>query len=108
MLSRMVKLARMIAAFIRDSESYDLLPEAIMDMEDIHIIVLFRAVDKQLNQGLAVKINESRQMYVSETVWRGEKAVRIAVSSWMVEVESDFELVKRVLTDVASAGGANQ
>jgi hypothetical protein len=101
MLARMVRLARKIAAFIRDDDRYELLPSADQGLDDTHIIVLFRAKDEGLNSVLVQRINESRQMYVSGTAWRGQKATRIAVSSWRVDVERDFEAVKTILTKIA-------
>lgn len=98
MLARMVDLAREIAAFIRDSDKYELLPdETGADIECMHIIVLFKAKNPDLNEVLVEKINETRRMYVSATKWNGENAVRIAVGSWKVDVEEDFKAVKSVL-----------
>jgi hypothetical protein len=34
---------------------------------------------------------------VSGTAWEGQPAVRIAVSTWMVEVERDVRVVREVL-----------
>ncbi|KAK3951720.1 pyridoxal phosphate-dependent transferase [Pseudoneurospora amorphoporcata] len=83
MLARMVDLARKIAAFIRDSDKYELLPdEKTADIECTHIIVLFKAKNPDLNEVLAEKINETRRMYVNAIKWNGENAVRIAVGSW--------------------------
>ena len=101
MLARMVRLARKIAVFVRSSDHYVLLPSPEQSLEGIHIIVLFQAADESLNSVLVQRINESRQMYVSGTAWMGNKATRIAVSSWRVDVERDFEVVKSILTKVA-------
>lgn len=65
------------------------------------MIVLFRAKSKSLNEVLVDKINETRQMYVSGTTWGGVKAVRIAVSSWKVEVERDYKIVTAILSAIA-------
>lgn len=101
MLARMVDLARKIAAFIRDSDKYDLLPdEATADIECTHIIVLFKAKNPDLNEVLVEKINETRRMYVSPTKWNGENAVRIAVGSWKVDVEEDLAAVRSVLNSL--------
>lgn len=54
-----------------------------------------------MNDVLVQRINETRQMYVSGTRWKGETAVRIAVSNWRVDVDKDFAVVKGVLTAVA-------
>lgn len=101
LVSDMVRLARRIAGFIASSEHYHLLPDADVDMGDIFIIVLFRARDPAVNDGLVESINRTRQMYVSGTTWRGDKAVRIAVSSWKVNVERDYRVVTSILTAVA-------
>ena len=103
MLSRMVYLARAIAAFVRDSPDYELLPRADVPLEDVHVIVLFAAKNASLNEVLVDRINETRQMYVSGTKWKGNKAVRLAVGSWRVDVERDFAVVKEVLTSVAKS-----
>ncbi|ROT41465.1 hypothetical protein SODALDRAFT_377135 [Sodiomyces alkalinus F11] len=102
MLGRMVRLARKIAAFVRDSHHYEWLPdqEAEADLEDTHIIVLFRAKDEALNDVLVAKINETREVFVSGTVWNG-KAVRIAVATRRVDVERGFAVVREVLDSVA-------
>jgi hypothetical protein len=65
------------------------------------MIVLFRAKRKELNDVLVDRINETREMYVSGTSWQGEKAVRVAVSSWKVDPEKDLSVVEAVLTAVA-------
>lgn len=101
MLGRMVRLARSIAAFIRDSEYYDWLPDGGADLADTHIIVLFRAKDEALNETLVAKINETRDMFVSGTTWKGKKAVRLAVGSWRVNVERDTAVVEEILTSIA-------
>ncbi|KAF9881987.1 pyridoxal-dependent decarboxylase [Colletotrichum karsti] len=101
-LGRMVLLARKIALWIRESEAYELLPEGDWSLEETHMVVLFRAKDEALNEGLVGRINGTREMYVSGTSWKGRKAVRVAVGSWRVDVERDFEVVKRVLEQVRS------
>lgn len=101
-LGRMVVLARKLAAWIRASEAYELLPEGAWDIEEMtHMVVLFRARDEVLNGELVGRINGTREVYVSGTSWKGRKAVRVAVGSWRVDVERDFEVVTRVLGDIA-------
>ena len=105
----MTRLARGVAKFLRSSEDYELLPKTVADAgieksdDEVFIIVIFRAKRPELNGVLVEKINESRDMYVSGTSWQGEKAARIAVSSWKVDPERDLEVIKRVLQDVAAA-----
>jgi len=101
LVSNMVQLTRRIAGFVRSSEHYDLLPTAADGDDVVFIIVLFRARDAALNDVLVDRINRTRQMYVSGTSWQGEKAVRIAVSNWKVDVERDYRVVTSILTAVA-------
>lgn len=101
MLSRMVLLAREIAAYVRDSEHYEWLPEEDASLESTYIIVLFRAKDEGLNEVLVDRINASEKMFVSGTKWGGKKAVRIAIGSWRVDVERDAAVIKEVLTEIA-------
>lgn len=101
MLSRMVLLARNVAAFVRDSEHYEWLPSEEASLDSTFIIVLFRAKDAALNEVLVDRINATGRMFVSGTKWDGKKAVRIAVGSWRVDVERDAAVIKEVLTAVA-------
>lgn len=64
--------------------------------------MLFRAKDGALNERLVRDINASRQMYVSGTSWRGDKAVRVAVSNWKVDVERDYRVVTEILSSLAT------
>ncbi|KDN67460.1 putative pyridoxal-dependent decarboxylase [Colletotrichum sublineola] len=100
-LGRMVLLARRLAQWIRESEAYELLPEGDWELEETHMVVLFRARDGKVNEELVGRINATREMYVSGTSWKGTKAVRVAVGSWKVNVERDFSVVTRILGDVA-------
>lgn len=97
----MAQLSRKLAIFLRESPHYELLPDESGDVEEVFIIVLFRAKDTKLNDELVAKINATRQMYVSGTSWKGEKAVRVAVSNWMVDVEREFRVVSALLNAVA-------
>lgn len=101
MLSRMVLLAREVSAFVRDSEHYEWLPSEDASLESTFIVVLFRARDAALNEVLVDRINATGRMFVSGTKWDGQKAVRIAVGSWRVDVERDAAAIKEVLTAVA-------
>ncbi|KAF1987633.1 PLP-dependent transferase [Aulographum hederae CBS 113979] len=100
MLVRQNGLARRIAAYIQESPAYELLPDS-SSLENIYIIVLFRAAPASLNSVLVKRINESRKIYVSGTEWDGVKACRFAVANWGVDVERDFGVVKDVLEEVA-------
>ncbi|XWW92750.1 hypothetical protein V2A60_000676 [Cordyceps javanica] len=105
MLGTMAQLSRAIAAFLRTSPHYELLPEGEQQQqqqaEEIFMSVLFRAKDAALNETLVARINDTRQLYVSGTTWQGRKAVRIAVSNWRVNVERDAAAVREILTSVA-------
>ncbi|GJC79504.1 putative tyrosine decarboxylase 2 [Colletotrichum liriopes] len=102
-LGRMVLLARRLAQWIRESEAYELLPEGDWDLAETHMVVLFRARDERANEELVGRINATREMYVSGTSWKGRKAVRVAVGSWRVDVDRDFDVVTRVLGGVGTA-----
>ncbi|KAK0728623.1 pyridoxal phosphate-dependent transferase [Lasiosphaeria miniovina] len=101
MLVHMVRLARAVASFVRDSPDYEWLPDPNALLESTHIIVLFRARDAALNEVLVDRVNATRAVFVSGTSWAGRKAARIAVSSWRVDVDADFAVIKRVLTTLA-------
>ncbi|KAJ7176507.1 putative tyrosine decarboxylase [Mycena filopes] len=88
LLERQIQLARTIAAFIEQSAHYELLPK-LTRPADVYVIVLFCARDPALNSGLVGRLNASRAIYVSGTQWDGAPAVRIAVSTWRVDVERD-------------------
>ncbi|KAL5890146.1 hypothetical protein ACKVWC_005361 [Pyricularia oryzae] len=97
MFARMVRMARRVAAFVRASEEYELL----LDEKEVGIIVLFRATNAGLNKILVQRINETRDIYVSPTSWQGSPAIRLAVSSWRVDVEKDGVVVEGILKEVA-------
>lgn len=97
----MVTLTRRISQFVRDSDDYVWLPAETASLEGAFIIVLFKAKGEALNEVLVDRINDTGRIFVSGTKWNGEKAVRIAVSNWRVNVEEDLAVVKEVLTSVA-------
>lgn len=97
-LARMVRLARGVAEVISASPDYVLLPQNNRAaIEDTHMVVLFRAKDKALNEKLVGSIHEGGEWYVSSTKWKGATAVRVAVSSWRVRVDEDLEAIKGYL-----------
>ena len=73
-------------------------------------IVLFRGsslspfvpTDPGCGAKLAAAINASRKMYVTATKWRGDGAVRLAVSNWRSGGPGELEIIKSVLDDIAS------
>lgn len=105
MFTRQVRLARAISKYLDGSNNYELLPsgqpstngDAETEFPQTHIIVLFRAKDRTLNEKLVTSINATRKMYVSGTKWDEKPACRVAISTWKVDVERDFQLVKGVL-----------
>lgn len=98
MLEQQIALARRIAEYLRDSPAYDLLP--CNTVSDVFVIVLFRAKDEKLNKDLVKKINGSRKVYVSGTMWDGRPAARFAVANWAAVVERELGTVKEVLDAV--------
>lgn len=107
MLERQIELSRGIAEFILDTEDFELLPEFEGSKEEvlnnIYMIVLFRAKDDGLNKELVGKIKDSRKIYVSGTAWGGNPACRIAVSNWMTDASRDLPIIKEVLASVAES-----
>lgn len=102
MLQEQIRLARSIAGWLWDSEGYDLLPDSPQRsreqvLKDIFMIVLFRAKDDQVNGLLVQQIKDTGRIYVSGTTFKGERACRIAVSNWRVNVALDFDVVRSVL-----------
>ena len=102
MLERQINFARGVAAYIFEHPAFELLPKDIFTSknrinQDVFIIVLFKAIDRALNDVLVQKINAGNKMYVSGTVWEGKPASRIAVSNWQVDPSRDLEVVKSVL-----------
>ncbi len=105
MLKRQIRFARAVAMYVYDHDAFELLPKVVFHskdsiLQDIFIIVIFRAKDKELNNELVQRTNTGSKMYVSGTVWDGSPASRIAVSNWQVNPERDFFIVKSVLDDV--------
>ena len=104
MLERQVRVARVVAQWLRRHEMFDTLPEDMQEsqgaLQEIYIIVLFRAKDAALNKQLVQKVNESSKIYASGTLWNEEPACRLAVANWQVNIEDDFATIKEVLTDV--------
>jgi glutamate/tyrosine decarboxylase-like PLP-dependent enzyme len=106
MFARQVRHARGIAMFLRESDEYELLPNAEASLEETHVIVLFRAKDPELNDILVRKINENRRIFVSGTSWMGKKAVRIAVANWQANVERDLPVVKEALLEIVASSSS--
>jgi glutamate/tyrosine decarboxylase-like PLP-dependent enzyme len=107
MLERQIALSRGIAKFIIDSEDFELLPASEAHIEErlsnVFIIVIFRAMNEELNKELVAKIKATRKIYVSGTTWGGKPACRFAVSNWMTDVKRDLPLIEEVLTGIAQS-----
>ncbi|EKG10662.1 Pyridoxal phosphate-dependent decarboxylase [Macrophomina phaseolina MS6] len=107
MLERQIRLARAIARFIMDHEAYELLPQSDLAcdhiLEEIYIIVLFRAKNEKLNSELVSRINATSRIYVSGTSWEGTPACRFAVSNWQVDFDRDLQIICEVLDVVSRA-----
>ncbi|PNS17228.1 hypothetical protein CAC42_6911 [Sphaceloma murrayae] len=101
MLKRQIRLSRMIAKYMLESEAYELLPvmsgSCPARLASIYIIVLFRAREDALNEDLIHRINDQRRIFCSGTKWKGKSAVRFAISNWQVDVERDWLVVRDVL-----------
>lgn len=106
MLQRQIRLARLVGSFLlSNSEDFELLPSLESEndeerIQNIFIIVLFRARDEPLNDVLVKRINATNRIYVSGTVWDGRPATRMAIANWQVKPEEDFEIIKEVLNEV--------
>ena len=107
-LEKQIALARGIATFIQSEPALELLPRfppAFRRVKEqwlnrIYIVVLFRASNDEVNATLVEKINATRRIYVSATMWDGRPAARFAVSNWQVDVEKDLRLIKEILWSV--------
>ena len=106
MFERQVNLARKVAGHVNRDPRLELLgqDESVCqsnhvadgegkEFEHVYMIVLFRAKDGSRNDILAQAINAQRKIFVTGTVWKGEKACRIAVSTWKVDVTRDLQII---------------
>lgn len=95
-----ISYARSIAKFISESDDYTLLPD--IDYTQTSTIVLFQANDLRLNGELNIRINSTRNILVTGTMWNGKPAQRIAVSNWRVTPDKSATVIaelKRVVKD---------
>jgi glutamate/tyrosine decarboxylase-like PLP-dependent enzyme len=104
-LIRQIELARAIARFVLSEPRLQLLPEKRCaehydPINEIYIVVLFRAKQEAVNTHLVQQINATREIYVSGTLWDNQPAARFAVANWQVDVERDIALIKKVLLAV--------
>ncbi|MCJ1474085.1 hypothetical protein MMC13_002743 [Lambiella insularis] len=112
MLERQVRFTRAVVSFLDAHESFDILPEELQGspelMEQMFIIVLFRAKDAYLNSQLVSRINATSKIYVSGTVWNGLPAARFAVSNWQVDHKRDLALVEAMIDGVLKTWRTDQ
>jgi glutamate/tyrosine decarboxylase-like PLP-dependent enzyme len=122
-VTRNIRFAQDIAHHIHTSDAYELLnPCPKIGGRDGFLvpsnIVLFRASsgtrfppsDPTSAVRLTRAINATQKMYVSSTQWRGQGAVRVAVSNWRtgraVDAQenrtADIDIVKEVLDAVVA------
>lgn len=104
-LQRQIRLARKVVADLWDSEVYQVLPVSNSKREALDktfMVVLFSAKEDELNADLARRINATRKIYVSGTLWEGRSATRIAIANWNVDVDKDYQIIQSVLHDVAT------
>jgi glutamate/tyrosine decarboxylase-like PLP-dependent enzyme len=100
LLEGQIAIARAVASFIKASPVYELLPKST-DIQNVYMVVLFRARSDALNARLVPLLNASKVIYVSGTQWDGRPATRIAVSTWRVDVRRDAGRVIAELENVA-------
>ncbi|GAA5994479.1 hypothetical protein JCM5350_004159 [Sporobolomyces pararoseus] len=114
LIQRQISFARNLESYLRSHSAYQVLTPSPRDDDDpyyykLYNVILFKPsslaptkyLDNSSGDNLLVKaLNESREIFVTGTQWRGEKAVRIAVSNWMTLEERDLEIVKKVLDKV--------
>jgi glutamate/tyrosine decarboxylase-like PLP-dependent enzyme len=103
MLRRQVGLCRRVVRWLHRHDGYEVLP-IHRDVEEAvrktFMIVLFRATDEKVNEKLGERINAMGRIFVSGTVWQGQKATRIAVSNWQADVERDGKIIEEVLEEL--------
>jgi glutamate/tyrosine decarboxylase-like PLP-dependent enzyme len=104
MLKRQIRLAKRVVADLWDNGIYQVFPEASSKTEAVEktfMVVLFSAKDEKLNRDLLRRINATKRIYASGTVWEGKSATRLAIAKWDVDVEADHKIIRDVLQEVA-------
>jgi glutamate/tyrosine decarboxylase-like PLP-dependent enzyme len=101
MLRRQIIASRQIATIIDSHSEYERLPPGTA-LEEVYMIVLFRAKDDNLNQNLTQLINQSGLIYVSGSQWDSQPATRIAVSNWQVGDGKQVTIVEEVLERIST------
>ncbi|KAF3922029.1 hypothetical protein ABW20_dc0106297 [Dactylellina cionopaga] len=95
----------MIANIIASNELSQYYEILLPNIDDMFMVVIFKAKDAALNDILAEKINSTGRIWVSGTVWAGSKAVRVAAANWRVNLEEEgfggVGVAREVLRQVA-------
>jgi glutamate/tyrosine decarboxylase-like PLP-dependent enzyme len=110
-IQRNIAFARQIAQYIQGSTSYELLnpsPKGVESIVPLNIVLFRGSASSHFppsQEGSSTKLTEAinltRRIYVTGTKWRGQGAIRLAVSNWRTGLnENDFEEVKSVLEQV--------
>jgi glutamate/tyrosine decarboxylase-like PLP-dependent enzyme len=100
LISRTVEFAKHMHKYLDFSEKWEVLvPECVF------CIVLFRSSRPEFqsiegNARLLAKINATKKIYMTSTVYEGSAAIRCAVVNWSTNLEKDWEIVEEVLRDV--------
>ncbi len=97
-----IRLSKLLANWLDDSESYELVHPCQMN------VVLFRPNCIGLNQQEAdqktshrlLEINQDGRIYLSPGRWQGKQIIRAALSNWETS-EADIEIAQSVLTELA-------
>ncbi|KAJ6460918.1 pyridoxal-dependent decarboxylase [Mycena sanguinolenta] len=100
LLERQIALARRVGLYILNSTVYELLPND--EVNQIYMVVLFRARSGSFNAQLVSRLNASKQISVSGLPWKGQPAARIAVGNWRVDVDRDFGVIVKALEAAAA------
>ncbi|KAL2891786.1 L-2,4-diaminobutyrate decarboxylase [Ceratocystis lukuohia] len=113
MVKKMVAMTRALAREISRLPKYEMLPmlkrtqtdaetsedDGLLSFSHISFILMVRLRNREKNKTLVCRINESREVFVSGSVWNGVPVARIAVSSHrttLADVGGVVELLKRV------------
>lgn len=109
LVDRNVQFARQIAKWIDEHTAYTLLNKQSDPIVPLNIVLFSGAPGSAFapdvegsSAKLTAAINGTRKMYVSGTKWRGQGAVRIAISNWRTgRGGEDFKIVTEVLDQVS-------
>ncbi|KAL5594384.1 hypothetical protein BROUX41_001319 [Berkeleyomyces rouxiae] len=107
MVGQMVSVTRELAREIALLPEYELLPRARAEAggnkeHHVSFILMISLRDRDKNKTLVDRINASREMFVSGSMWDGVPVARIAVSSHrttMEDVAGVVELLKKVAAE---------